>query len=238
MILWPKNASGFAATRKPSISVMTHRSTGARAASSLDILLRAAITQSSIAVAVCDPDFTIWFFNPAIAALLDRAAAETPAVAGELHGMEMLRVLGVDEAEAMSHITLRGSWHGIARFGTLRDPAPGSQLHVAIEAFRENDRKAGWLMSARESFVPSPPVRLSDQALIAMSGKLTSREREVMLALREGSSNKAIALRLQISPRTVEFHRARIMQRFDAKSVVDLVRRVTSDARATLPAEY
>jgi FixJ family two-component response regulator len=52
-----------------------------------------------------------------------------------------------------------------------------------------------------------------------------------MHALEEGASNKVIALRLGISPRTVEFHRAKIMHRFEAKSVVDLVRKVTSDVR-------
>ena len=42
------------------------------------------------------------------------------------------------------------------------------------------------------------------------------------------------ALRLAGIAGTVEFHRARIMSRFDARSLVDLVRKVADDARAAL----
>jgi DNA-binding CsgD family transcriptional regulator len=41
-----------------------------------------------------------------------------------------------------------------------------------------------------------------------------------------GASSKEAARSLGISPRTVEFHRANIMQKFDAKNPVDLVRKV------------
>jgi two-component system response regulator FixJ len=42
-----------------------------------------------------------------------------------------------------------------------------------------------------------------------------------------GLSNKEIALRLQISPRTVENHRAWAMERMQAGNLADLVRKVT-----------
>jgi two-component system response regulator FixJ len=54
--------------------------------------------------------------------------------------------------------------------------------------------------------------------------KLTSREREVLECLVSGESNKAIAARLRISPRTVEFHRANIMEKLAARGLPDLVR--------------
>lgn len=54
--------------------------------------------------------------------------------------------------------------------------------------------------------------------------KLTAREREVLECLVSGDSNKAIAARLRISPRTVEFHRANIMEKLAARGLPDLVR--------------
>jgi two-component system, LuxR family, response regulator FixJ len=54
--------------------------------------------------------------------------------------------------------------------------------------------------------------------------KLTSREYEVFEQLAAGKSNKEIAAQLGISPRTVEFHRAHIMQKMAVKSLPELVR--------------
>jgi two-component system response regulator FixJ len=53
---------------------------------------------------------------------------------------------------------------------------------------------------------------------------LTPREREVLEQLVIGRSNKAIARELAISPRTVEIHRARVMEKMNAHSVAELVR--------------
>jgi len=52
---------------------------------------------------------------------------------------------------------------------------------------------------------------------------LSPREREVMERVTTGESNKIIAFRLGISQRTVEIHRARVMEKLDARSVADLV---------------
>lgn len=54
--------------------------------------------------------------------------------------------------------------------------------------------------------------------------KLTDRERDVFSGLVVGKTNKAIALDLNISPRTVEIHRAHIMTKLDASILSDLVR--------------
>ena len=52
---------------------------------------------------------------------------------------------------------------------------------------------------------------------------LTAREREVMLLTVAGHANKEIALQLGISHRTVEIHRARVMQKTRAANLVELV---------------
>jgi DNA-binding CsgD family transcriptional regulator len=53
---------------------------------------------------------------------------------------------------------------------------------------------------------------------------LTRREREVLSLISEGYSNKQGALRMQISPRTFESHRAEAMRKLGARNTADLVR--------------
>ena len=54
-------------------------------------------------------------------------------------------------------------------------------------------------------------------------GELTERERAVMALVVEGLPNKLIADRLDISVRTVEVHRARVFEKMEVKSAVELV---------------
>jgi FixJ family two-component response regulator len=53
---------------------------------------------------------------------------------------------------------------------------------------------------------------------------LTPREREVMDCVVRGLANKVIAMDLDLSQRTVEIHRARVMEKMNARSLADLVR--------------
>ncbi|CAG0942728.1 Response regulator protein TodT [Gammaproteobacteria bacterium] len=53
---------------------------------------------------------------------------------------------------------------------------------------------------------------------------LTPREREVMDCVVRGLANKVIAMDLNLSQRTVEIHRARVMEKMNARSLADLVR--------------
>ena len=54
--------------------------------------------------------------------------------------------------------------------------------------------------------------------------RLTQRERQVMDLLVQGHQNRVIAAKLGISPRTVEIHRARVMEKLEAHSLSDIVR--------------
>ena len=56
--------------------------------------------------------------------------------------------------------------------------------------------------------------------------ELSPRQVEVMDLVVEGLSNKEIALKLQISPRTVENYRAWVMEKMGASNLADLVRKV------------
>jgi two-component system response regulator FixJ len=62
------------------------------------------------------------------------------------------------------------------------------------------------------------------QAAESRIALLTARERQVLEHLVAGRANKVIAHELNISPRTVEIHRAHLMEKMQARSLSELVR--------------
>lgn len=63
---------------------------------------------------------------------------------------------------------------------------------------------------------------------------LTPRQREVLQLIGEGKGTKAIATLLNISVKTVEFHKSRIMDELDLRSTADLVRYALSEGLVSL----
>jgi FixJ family two-component response regulator len=61
---------------------------------------------------------------------------------------------------------------------------------------------------------------------------LTRRERDVLGSLVSGASNREAGRQLGISPRTIEVHRAHIMEKLGAKNAADLIRIVMSTGRS------
>lgn len=78
---------------------------------------------------------------------------------------------------------------------------------------------------ARFAAMPSPrrPVEVRGFA------QLTPREREVLQLIAQGQSNKEAGRELGISPRTIEVHRARVMEKLGAKNTADLMRIVLTN---------
>jgi DNA-binding CsgD family transcriptional regulator len=80
----------------------------------------------------------------------------------------------------------------------------------------------GPLRDDRPARPRSPDVMFAAEA----GGKpLTKREREVLSLISDGYSNKQGALRMNISPRTFESHRAEAMRKLGARNTADLVRK-------------
>lgn len=76
------------------------------------------------------------------------------------------------------------------------------------------------------------------QVIIEQIKNLTPREMEVMKEMVKGKANKVIAIDLNISQRTVEIHRARVMEKLQASSLAQLVRlymTVEADISSLLP---
>ena len=97
-----------------------------------------------------------------------------------------------------------------------------SDIHPG--AASDSNRKQGWEGQTGRSKDGgrAPGVMVSSE-----SGRkpLTKREREVLSLISEGCSNKQGALRMNISPRTFESHRAEAMRKLGARNTADLVRK-------------
>ena len=93
----------------------------------------------------------------------------------------------------------------------LEKPLDGARLLAAIAEAFERQRQAADAAASRS------------QIQRRLDG-LTPREREVMARVVAGRHNREIAAELAISPRTVEVHKARMMDKLGVSNVADLVR--------------
>ena len=100
----------------------------------------------------------------------------------------------------------------------VKDAAP-SELKVAVQA----------VMAGGNYLSPAAASLLIKQALPGMKGAdllaaLSPRQAEVLRMVAEGKSTKEIARLLDLSPKTVDIHRAQVMQRLDIHDVAGLTR--------------
>ena len=113
--------------------------------------------------------------------------------------------------------------------GYVSKEAPPEELLRAIESVYEN-----------KPFFSEEIARAALNQLVTSGGKkdpfgqLTDREREVLILIAEGQSNKEIAGKLGIGVRTIETHRERIMRRLDIHSVAGLTKFAIANGMVSL----
>jgi len=116
----------------------------------------------------------------------------------------------------------------------------GAHGYVSKEAPSEEVVRAIESVHGGEPFFSEEIARAALNEFIKSGGKkepfsqLTSREREVLVLIAEGQSNKEIADRLNIGVRTIETHRERIMRRLNIHSVAGLPKYAIANGLVTL----
>ncbi|MEI8397166.1 MAG: response regulator [Rhodospirillaceae bacterium] len=133
---------------------------------------------------------------------------------------------------------------GMELFRRLAEVAPGfpvviltghGDVPMAVEALRagavdfiekpfDPDRLLGSLRQALSRDAVLRETKLAVEEFHTRVDKLTPREHEAMDFMVLGQSNKMIAAKLGISPRTVEIYRARVMEKMEVRSLAELVR--------------
>lgn len=137
----------------------------------------------------------------------------------DMDGAEVVRRL----AEAKGH-----AWPVIVLTGHAEVPLAVQMMKAGVLDFIEKpfdprrlmETIKGCLNALSDRQAAHDAARRTEERLAA----LTPREAQVFEALVEGRSNKQIALDLEISPRTVEIFRAKVMAKMQAESLSALVR--------------
>ena len=115
-----------------------------------------------------------------------------------------------------------------ARAVDLLDVAHTHNFSIAL-------RNGAW------EFLETPELRQANREIRQLSNamdvlsqlagqdSLTKRERSVLAELLRGASSREVGRKLGISPRTVDFHRANILRKLEARNIADLVRIALGD---------
>jgi len=98
-------------------------------------------------------------------------------------------------------------------------------LHFLEKPFHDQD-VLDCVQEALELAGSKHAQRVEKENILAHMETLTPREYEVMKAIVIGATNKGIAERHEISVKTVEVHRTRVMHKMDADSLPELVKMV------------
>lgn len=177
----------------------------------------------SVAALLASENFTARVFRSAEAFLRDYRPAAVGCVLADLRmpGMDGFALLAELARRSVAHPVIVMTGHGdvplavramrSGAFDFIEKPFSRSGLLVAVDAALRFSRER------RESDAVQSEFERNLQ-------RLTEREREVYALLVDGCANKEVARVLALSPRTVEVHRARVMEKLQVESFSQLVR--------------
>jgi DNA-binding NarL/FixJ family response regulator len=103
--------------------------------------------------------------------------------------------------------------------GFITKSAAANELKQGIETVMR-----GETYTSKETRHEIRPPILGESRARRLLEKLTPRQREILVLIAEGQTTKQIARQLNISVKTVESHRAQLMERLDIREVAGLVR--------------
>jgi len=167
---------------------------------------------------------------------VDKAKASSPDVCvldvtmPELNGLEAARqikkllpnteilILTVHESEQIAAEVLK-----VGARGYILKSDAGRELVAAVKAVAAHKN---YFTSRIAQMVSDSTLKEGAQAIEAedIGSRLTPREKEIVQLLAEGKSNKEAASALNISVKTVETHKAHIMDKLELRSRAELVR--------------
>jgi len=182
-------------------------------------------TDSSPLIGADDPEMQR--LSAARAKAMDEAGA---AIARQVNGPLTALLLYMGEIKQHSHQltpadgnraylqqVVENALQQTERICAMMKQIAGTQEEAVVVA----GRAAGWEMRTSRAKDRAPGVMFASEP---GQKPLTKREREVLHFISEGCSNKEGALRMRISPRTFESHRAEAMRKLGARNTADLVR--------------
>lgn len=121
------------------------------------------------------------------------------------------------------------SMHGNTEY-VLRILQSGARGYVLKDAPPDELSRAIDIVNAGETYFSADIARVALNQFVRGNGdvtgtpNLTNREREVLMHIADGMSNKEIACQLGVGVRTVETHRERIMRKLDIHNVAGLTK--------------
>jgi FixJ family two-component response regulator len=136
-----------------------------------------------------------------------------------------LRLPGKTGVELQAELQARGSRLPFVIITAHGDvPTARAAFQANAVDFLEKPFDHAQLRAAIESAFSIEGRRLQRSAEAAKLAVLTARERDVLEQAAKGLHAKEIAARLGISPRTVEVHKTRIMEKLGVRNIAELVR--------------
>ncbi len=144
-------------------------------------------------------------------------------------GVALVHDDGMTVGALLEHMTDIGDWLPLVAFADA--PEPGQVVKAVLDGaidflswpFGVGEIRQA-LLVAEESVGTLGSARLREAMARSRIRKLTRREREVLTGVTDGLSNRLIGERLEISPRTVEIHRANMLTKMGASHTSEAIR--------------
>ncbi|VWX54861.1 response regulator transcription factor [Novosphingobium sp. 9U] len=136
---------------------------------------------------------------------------------------------GTAVADILEDMRTRDYWSPVLGYGKILDPVRCSQIILQglvgylPDPFDRYDIEA-LLEGASEQLTKLIDLRFGAADARQKIKTLTKREAQVLERLQAGLTNREIADSLEISPRTVEIHRANMLRKMDTKSALTAIR--------------